>query len=80
MRCPDSKAHIDAAAAAGGLTAADLYTQATGAGTLVLALSMKGLSWLVMTYAATPPPEDVLVLQANLLAVLAAKGTAWAQV
>lgn len=76
-----SKAQLDGQATAGALVVGtDLHTQDAGTSrVLVLALSMKGLRWLVLTYGMTPPPEDTAILQANLLAVLAAKGVAWAQ-
>lgn len=80
-----TKAALDAQAAAGGRIVApaanaDIYTKTEGEGrVLVLPLSMPGLAWLVQTYGVTPPPEDVLILLANIQAEATANRTAWAQ-
>lgn len=76
-----TKAQIDAQADAGGcVQGVDVFTQDAGTGrVLVLALSMKGLAWIVMTYGETPPAEDTAILHANLLASIAGKALEWVQ-
>jgi hypothetical protein len=82
MIVPYTRIVIIADATANGLVqGTDFVVKAgTNETSFVLALSMKGLKYLVYDKELQVPPEDLLILQCNLLASIAGKLTAWVQV